>query len=142
VNWTLGNLLQCIVGDKPKQWDLALAQAEFAYNTMVNRSTRKSPFEIVYGRTPKHAIDLADLPKLRGVSVAAKHLAKRVKSIQEEVRQPLEEFYAKYKTAASKSRRSKIFQGDLVIVYSRKGRLPTDTSGRLKNKKYGPCKIL
>jgi hypothetical protein len=64
VNRTLGNLLRCIAGNKLKQWDLALAQAEFAYNNMVNRSTGKAPFKVVYGRTPRLAVDLAALPKL------------------------------------------------------------------------------
>jgi len=102
VNRTLGNLLRCIAGDKPRQWDLALAQAEFAYNNMVNRSTGKAPFEVVYGTTPRLAVDLATLPKLPGASVAAEHLAKRVKATQEEVRQHLEKSYDKYKTAADK----------------------------------------
>jgi hypothetical protein len=29
-----------------------------------------------------------------------------------------------------------------VIVYLHKGRLPTSASGKLRHKKYGPCKIL
>jgi DNA-binding transcriptional ArsR family regulator len=75
--------------------------------------------------------------------VAAEHLAERVKATQEGVRQHLEKSYDKYKTAADKDRRSKIFrEGDLVMVYLHKGRLPTGVSGKLRNKKYGPCKIL
>jgi len=42
---------------------------------MVNQSTRKAPFEVVYGRTPRLAVDLAALPKFLGASVAAEHLA-------------------------------------------------------------------
>jgi hypothetical protein len=79
VNRTLGNLLHCIASDKPKQWDLAVAQVEFAYN-MVNRSTGMAPFEVVYGRTLRLAVDLTALPKLSGASVAAEHLAERVKA--------------------------------------------------------------
>jgi hypothetical protein len=58
-----------------KQWDLALVEPEFAYNNIVNKSTRKAPFEVVYGRTPRLAVDLANLPKLPIASVAAEHLA-------------------------------------------------------------------
>jgi hypothetical protein len=74
--------------------------------------------------------------------VAMEHLAERVKATQERVRQHLEKSYAKYKAAADKGWQSKIFQGDFVMVYLRKGRLLTSVSGKLRNKKYGPCKIL
>lgn len=49
VNRSLGNLLRYLVGDKPSNWEVVLAQAEFAYNNSVNRSTGKTPFEIVTG---------------------------------------------------------------------------------------------
>ena len=48
VHSSLGNLVRCLVGDKPKGWDLTLPRAEFAYNNYVNRSTSKSPYQIVY----------------------------------------------------------------------------------------------
>ena len=44
VNESLGNILRSLVYENLKQWDLALAQAEFAYNDSPNRSTCMSPF--------------------------------------------------------------------------------------------------
>ena len=44
VNCSLGNLLRCLVGDKPKGWDMILPQPEFAYNNSINMSSSKSPF--------------------------------------------------------------------------------------------------
>ncbi|XP_020687365.1 uncharacterized protein LOC110103126 [Dendrobium catenatum] len=49
--------------EHPKSWDDLLGQAEFAYNSMTNRSTGKSPFSIVYTKLPNHTVDLAVLPK-------------------------------------------------------------------------------
>nr|GEV25964.1 DNA/RNA polymerases superfamily protein [Tanacetum cinerariifolium] len=38
-NKILGNLLRCLVEDKPKQWDLVLPFAEFAFNNSKNQKT-------------------------------------------------------------------------------------------------------
>ena len=42
-----------------------MAQAEFSYNDLVNRSIGKSHFHIVYGISPKGVMDLIKFPDLR-----------------------------------------------------------------------------
>ena len=59
VNRSVGNMLRCLVGERLGNWDLMLAQAEFAYNSSVNRSTGMSPFQIVYGRLPIFPADIS-----------------------------------------------------------------------------------
>ena len=53
---SLGNLLRTLVREHTGSWDLKLATVEFAYNTAMNRTTGKSPREIVYDF--RHTIDL------------------------------------------------------------------------------------
>ena len=49
-------------GIKPKQWDLVVSQAEFAFNNTKNRSTEKCRFEVVYTKLPWLTFDLTSLP--------------------------------------------------------------------------------
>jgi hypothetical protein len=46
VNNSLVNLLRSLSGENPIHWDLALAQVEFTYNDLVNRSMGNIPFQI------------------------------------------------------------------------------------------------
>lgn len=48
VNQTLTHMERYLAGDKPKQWDEVLSQVEFVDNSMKNRSTSHSPFNVVY----------------------------------------------------------------------------------------------
>jgi len=57
VNRSSGNLLRTLVGEHMGSWDLKLAIAEFAYNTM-NRTQTILLHEIVYGFRPRQPIDL------------------------------------------------------------------------------------
>nr|GME07556.1 Zinc finger, CCHC-type [Ipomoea batatas] len=124
-------------------WDFALAQAEFAYNSSMHSCIGRSPFSVVYTKTPKHAVDLLQLPSSEKIHKQADTMASQVQNVQQEVRAKLEASNAKYKTAADKKRRQKLFNvGDEVMVYLRKERLPTGFYHKLSPKKHGPFKIL
>jgi hypothetical protein len=60
VNISLGDLLRSLVTEHHNQWDNILPHAEFAYNDSVNRSTGKSPFQIVYGIQLRGISELRD----------------------------------------------------------------------------------
>lgn len=72
--------------------DLAIPQAEFAYNSSINRSTGKSPFQVVYGRSPNSVLDLyfVPLPAKGRVSDDAEAFAEHLKQFHEQVRTALE----------------------------------------------------
>lgn len=57
-------MLRSLSGENPNQHDMVLAQVEFAYNDLVNKTTSKSPFQIVYGWSLKGVIDLIQQPNL------------------------------------------------------------------------------
>nr|GEW33335.1 hypothetical protein [Tanacetum cinerariifolium] len=106
--------------DRPKQWDLCLAPAEFPYNNMVYRSTGKTPFFVVYQKPPNHTLDLVSLPKIPSYNIAAKNFVEKIEAIQADVRLELEASNAKYKEDRDKHRRTKIYaEDDLVMDQSR-----------------------
>jgi hypothetical protein len=75
VNMSLGNLLRSLFTEKCCQWDQIPAQEKFAFNNSVNRSTRKIPFEIVYGIQPRGITELRDMNHDEFRSVGAKAFA-------------------------------------------------------------------
>ena len=117
VNRSLGNLLRCLVGDKPKGWDLILPQAEFAYNNSVNRSTGRSPFQIVYGSSPRIAPKLRKMEQGERTSAEAEEFSDHIKSLHE-VHAHIKKMNQQYKARADQRRRHKEFQvWDMVIVH-------------------------
>ena len=84
-NKSLGNLLRCLVGEHPKNLDLILPQAEFAYNNSVNRSIGMSPFEVVHGYKPRKPTDLIPLPQHARVSITAESFAQHIKEMHDNI---------------------------------------------------------
>ncbi|VFQ88052.1 unnamed protein product [Cuscuta campestris] len=143
VNRSLGNLLRCLAGSKPKQWDLALPQAEFAYNRSINRTTGLSPFQIVLGQNPSGVLDLAPIPRVGHNHPRAEEMTENLRSIHDQVRRKIEESNNKYKARVDKHRRQVLFDvGDFVWAVLTKDRFPVGEYDKLKDRKIGPCEIV
>jgi hypothetical protein len=141
VNTSLGNLLSVTKQGHP--WDQMLAQAEFYFNNSVNRSTGKSPFEIVYGIQPRGITDLRDPNQDEFRSAGAEDFATEMHKIHDRVREQLQNNNHKYKSIVDQKRREVQFEfGDEVLAHLRKERFPRGTYNKLKMKKIGPCRIL
>jgi len=62
VNRSLSTMLRAILKGNHKSWDEYLPHIEFSYNRVVYRTTKISPFEVVYGFNPLTPMDLLTLP--------------------------------------------------------------------------------
>ncbi|GJX82150.1 hypothetical protein Tco_0331631 [Tanacetum coccineum] len=109
--------------------------------TMIRCFHGISPFEVVNKTSPRHVVDLVDLPGKKNVQ--ANRVMEEFQATHEVVRPNITEANAKYKIAAEKHRRKKLFQvGDEVMVFLCKERFPVGTYSKLHPKKYGSYKIL
>ncbi|PKU75814.1 hypothetical protein MA16_Dca018315 [Dendrobium catenatum] len=134
-------MLRCLVQEHPKLWDDLLGQAEFAYNSMTNRSTGKSSFSIVYTKLPNHTMDLAVLPKCS--SKLAADFTVQFSSMLQEVREKLAKSNARYKEDANRNRRERNFKpGDFVMIRMRRERFPQAYKSKLSPRKIGPFAVL
>jgi hypothetical protein len=97
VNKSLGNLLRSLVTEHHNQWDQILPQAEFAYNDSPNRSTGKSPFQILYGMQPRGVSELRDLEQSEIRSVGAEDFAAEMQKLHSQIRGQLQSSSQEYK---------------------------------------------
>jgi hypothetical protein len=54
VNQCLETFLRCFVHSCPRRWLRRVSLAEYWYNTSLHSALGKSPFEVLYGHSPKH----------------------------------------------------------------------------------------
>nr|GEV67049.1 hypothetical protein [Tanacetum cinerariifolium] len=142
-NRSLGSLLRCLVGDKPKHWDVALPQAEFAYNRSNHSSTGRSPFFIVYGRNPFTPLDLAPMVGDGSISAEGDERARQIKELHAQVREQIIKHGLQYQTRANKHRKQVLFEeGDLVWIHLRRARFPQGRFGKLHPRADDPFRIL
>ncbi|GJV27055.1 putative reverse transcriptase domain-containing protein [Tanacetum coccineum] len=104
----------------------------FAFNNSKNRTTQRSPFEIVYGLSPYTVTDLTPILNLRKADVKADEFAEHIKNIHEEIKVQVEAHSARYKKSGDIHRRKVVFEeGDYVWTVLIKDRLPVGVNVKL-----------
>ena len=54
VNQQVECFLRCFISDHPSKWSKWLSLCEFWYNTNWHSALNKSPFEVLYGHSPRY----------------------------------------------------------------------------------------
>ncbi|XP_074314198.1 uncharacterized protein LOC141649405 [Silene latifolia] len=140
-NRTLGRILRCIVKSSLKDWDLKLAQAEFAFNRALSSSTGHNPFEVVYGSNPLMPIDQSNVPRAT-VNYDAKKRVEQMRHLHDQVRKQIEKANEQAKKNSKPTKGRKEFQpGDLVWVHMRKERFPGKRKNKLMPRADGPFEV-
>jgi hypothetical protein len=143
VNKSLGKLLRILVNEQGHQWDQILAQEEFAFKNLVNRSTGKSPFKIIYGRQSRGVAELRELKQDEFRSTGVEYFFTKMKRFDDQVKRQIQDSNQKYKNIVDQKRREVHFEvGDEFSAHLRKERFPKGTYNKLKMKNIVPCKIL
>ena len=87
-----------------KSWDQKLCQAEFAHNHAVNRSTRFSPFTVVYSVVPRGPMDLIPLQDKTRIHGKAATFISGLQEVLQVVHDNFLEDVSKYEMATDKKR--------------------------------------
>ena len=143
VNRTLGVMLRTMLSTNLRRWEECLPFIEFAYNRAVHSATKRSPFEVVYGRNPTTPLDLIPQPPKVQEDYEGAARAEFVRSLHDQVRRTLEHRTEQYVRQANKHRKEVLFEpGDLVWVHLRKDRFPTLRQSKLQPRADGPFRVL
>jgi len=143
VNRSLSTMLRAILKGNHKSWNECLSHIEFAYNIVVHRTTKISPFEAIYGFNPLILMDLLPLPTsfdfIHKEGVAKYDFVKKMhEKIKSQIQQQIER-YAKYN---NKGKREMIFEEvDWVWLHLRKDRFPKQRKSKLSPRSDGPFKL-
>lgn len=114
LNQCLESYLRCLVHANPKQWAKWLPHAEFWYNSSYHTALGRTPFEVLYGRSPKHFG--IQLPSAQSPPDLNEWLQAR-SAMLEQIRHHLQRAQQRMKYQADKHRSEREFQvGDKVFL--------------------------
>jgi hypothetical protein len=143
VNRCLETYLRCFIADQPKNWMLWLPWAEYWFNTTFHSTTERTPFEIVYGRSPPVMVRWVS-GEIR-MEAVQRDLADRDEAIKQ-LRSHLTRAQDRMKVVADRKRNDRSFEvGEWVFVKLRAHRqssIVTRINAKLAARYYGPYPIL
>lgn len=143
LNQCVEGFLRCTVHSCPRQWNKWISVAEFWYNTSVHSALGKSPFEVLYGYTPRQLgvanLQLCTVPDLEQWLTDREHLSQLIK-------QQLLRAQQRMKSQADKHRSERQFKvGDSVFLKLQpfvQSTVASKSNHKLSFRFYGPFKIL
>ena len=143
LNQCVEGFLRCTVHSCPRQWSKWISVAEFWYNTSVHSALGKSPFEVLYGYTPRQLgisnLQLCTVPDLEQWLTDRELLSQLIK-------QQLARAQQRMKSQADKHRTERVFkEGDSVFLKLQpyvQSSVANRSNQKLSFRYYGPYKIL
>ncbi|GKA93453.1 reverse transcriptase domain-containing protein [Tanacetum coccineum] len=109
----------------------------------VNRTTGKSPFEVVYGRNPITPLDLVPVTEVGQFSEEGADQSEQIKGLHRSVQEQIIQHNKQYKEHTDKRRKQVLYwEGDLVWIHLRKDCFPAGRFGKLKPRGDGPFRVL
>jgi hypothetical protein len=143
LNQCLEGFLRCVVHSCPKEWSKWLPLAEFWYNTSYQSALGTTPFEVLYGHSPRQ-LGIVD-PQAATVSDLSAWLTER-KLFTKFIQQQLLRAQQRMKSQADKNRTEREFQvGDQVYLKLQphvQSSVAMRSNNKLAFKFYGPFVIL
>lgn len=143
LNQCLEGFLRCTVHSCPRQWSKWISVAEYWYNTAYHSALGRTPFEVLYGQSPRHLgisnLQLCSVPYLE-------QWMKERELLTRMVQQQLERAQYQMKTQADKHRSERKFEPE-DMVYMKLQPYVQSSIAQRSNKKlsfryYGPFRIL
>jgi len=143
LNQCLEGFLRCTVHSCPRQWAKWISVAEFWYNTAYHTALGMTPFEVLYGQSPRQLgienLQLSTIPDLEKW-MQERELLTRI------VQQQLQRAQQRMKAQADKHRVEREFQpGDWVYMKLQpyvQSSVASRSNKTLSFRFYGPYKVL
>lgn len=143
LNQCLEAFLRCTVHSCPRQWNKWLPIAEFWYNTAHHSTLGKSPFEVLYGYTPRHL----GIKNLQAYSIPdLEQWLKERELLNRLIQQQLLRAQQRMKQQADKNRSERNFQEGEMVYLKLQPHLQSSVAyqgnHKLSFRFYGPYKIV